>query len=108
MAAVGVARHVLVHRLHADLEARAAVVEHVAQVLLQTVVGPSLDGDADAFGLALLRVLDGLGNRTARVALKRFKDDQDDSTCVSLNDSEKFSFNNYFPLSITSFIDMFD
>lgn len=44
---IGVPGHVLVDALHADLDARAAVAEHLAQVRLQAVVGPGLDGDAD-------------------------------------------------------------
>lgn len=43
--------------LDPDLEPRAAVVEHVAEVAAQAVVGPRLYGDADALGATPLRVL---------------------------------------------------
>ncbi len=33
-----------------------SVFEHVAEVSLEAVVGTSLDGDADTFGSALLRI----------------------------------------------------
>ena len=53
VASVGVSRHVLVDTLHADLNARAAIGEHLVQVGLQAVVRASLDGDADALGSVL-------------------------------------------------------
>jgi len=47
-AAVRVSRHVFVHTLDADLKARAAVGEHVAEVGFEAVVGARFDCDADA------------------------------------------------------------
>jgi len=61
VAAVGVARDVLVDALNAHLEARAAVGEHVAQVRREAVVGPRLDRQADAARPRVLAVRDGLG-----------------------------------------------
>ena len=52
VAAVRVARDILVQRLHADFEPGAAVAEHGAQVRLETVVWPGFDGDANALGVA--------------------------------------------------------
>lgn len=53
---VSVSRHVLVDTLDANLQARAAVVQHVAQVPLQAVVWPRLYGDAHTLGVTPLRV----------------------------------------------------
>ena len=55
---VGVARYVLVYTLHPNLEPRAAIGEHLGDVGLQAVIGPCLNGQTDAFGLALLRIPD--------------------------------------------------
>ncbi len=56
VAAVGVPGHVLVDGLHSDLQAGAAICQHVAQVALQAVVGTGLDGDAYALCVAPLGV----------------------------------------------------
>lgn len=53
---VGVTGHVFVHTLNSYLQPGAAVAQHVAEVPLQAVVGPRLDGDAHALGVAALRV----------------------------------------------------
>lgn len=53
---VGVPGHVLVDALDADLEAGAAVGQHGAEVRLQAVIRPRLDGDPHALGQAPLRV----------------------------------------------------
>ena len=49
VAAVGVLGDVFVDALHAYLDARAAVAQHLRQVRLQAVVRPGLDRDADTF-----------------------------------------------------------
>ena len=46
----------------------AAVDEHVREMWLEAVVGSRLDRDADALGVALLRVRHGLLDVVARVA----------------------------------------
>ena len=46
---VGVPGHVLVHALHADLQPRAAVGQHVTQMPLQAVIRPGLYRYPDAF-----------------------------------------------------------
>ena len=52
VSSVGVAGDVFVERLYADFETCAAVAEHGGEMRLEAVVGPRLDGDADAFGVA--------------------------------------------------------
>lgn len=46
----------LVDGLDANLEPSAAVAQHVGLVPFQAIVGPRLDGDADALGPAPLRI----------------------------------------------------
>jgi len=53
VASVGVASDVFVDALHADLDASAAVGEHVSEVRLVAEVRPGLDGDSDALRFAL-------------------------------------------------------
>ena len=68
MASVGVSGHIFVDQLNTDLQTRAAICQHVAQVCFRAVVGSGLDGDADTFGLRLLGKTDGLGKVGARVS----------------------------------------
>jgi hypothetical protein len=68
VAAIGVTCHVLVHGLHSDLEARAAVAQHFTEMWLETVVGTRLNGESNALDVALLAVLDGLVHVVAAVA----------------------------------------
>lgn len=58
--AVGVAGDVFVEGLDADFETGAAVAEHGGEVLVEAVVRPRLDGDANAFDVAHLTGGDGL------------------------------------------------
>lgn len=53
---VGVAGHVFVHTLDSYLQPGAAVGQHVAEVALQAVVRPRLDGDPHTLGVTALRV----------------------------------------------------
>lgn len=53
---VGVPGHVLVDALHADLQPRAAVGQHVTEMPLQAVIGPGLYCYPDAFCQASFRV----------------------------------------------------
>ena len=53
---ISIASHVLIHALHAHLESGAPIGKHVGNVLLLAVVGPGLDRDADALGVASFRV----------------------------------------------------
>lgn len=71
MPSIRVPRHVLVYALHPHLQAGAAVGQHVCEVGRQAVVGPRLDGQADALGAALLRVAHRLGHVGAAVARQR-------------------------------------
>lgn len=71
MSSVGIPRHILVDRLHADFDARAPVAEHLTQMRRLAVVGPRLDGQPDAFGHAVLAVAHGLGDVGAGVARQR-------------------------------------
>mmetsp|Transcript_45783 Transcript_45783/g.89471 ORF Transcript_45783/g.89471 Transcript_45783/m.89471 type:complete len:469 (-) Transcript_45783:329-1735(-) len=57
---VGLLRHRLVHALHPDLDAGTSVSEHLVQMRPQAVVGPGLDGDADALADPVLPVRHGL------------------------------------------------
>jgi hypothetical protein len=56
VASVGVARDVLIHALHAHLDAGATVREHLCEVRGVAVVGPRLNGEANALGAARLAV----------------------------------------------------
>jgi hypothetical protein len=64
---IGIPRDILVHALHSNLEACAAVGEHRAEVRLQAVLWPSLNRDPNALLPALLRIFDSLLNAVARV-----------------------------------------
>mmetsp|Transcript_17972 Transcript_17972/g.36514 ORF Transcript_17972/g.36514 Transcript_17972/m.36514 type:complete len:251 (-) Transcript_17972:271-1023(-) len=89
VASIGVPRHVLVHRLHPDLDPGAPVREHLAKVRPEAVVGPSLDGDAYALGAALLAEADRLGEAAADVPAERVVEVRDKVLLVLLVEAEE-------------------
>lgn len=84
VASVGVPRNVLVDALHANLQARAAVLQHRADVWFEAVVWSRLDGDSDALLLAVLAVPHSLGDRLARVSAQRVVQVPDEVVAVLL------------------------
>lgn len=74
MSSVGVTGNVLVSGLNADLQAGAAVIEHVVQMSRKAVVGARFDGDPNALDRTVFansnRLLDAVGHGAAERIVK--------------------------------------
>eukprot|EP00192_Tetraselmis_astigmatica_P006272 CAMPEP_0117680824 /NCGR_PEP_ID=MMETSP0804-20121206/18590_1 /TAXON_ID=1074897 /ORGANISM="Tetraselmis astigmatica, Strain CCMP880" /LENGTH=441 /DNA_ID=CAMNT_0005490411 /DNA_START=369 /DNA_END=1691 /DNA_ORIENTATION=- len=68
--AVGVTCHILVDALQAELQPGAAIAEHLREVRHEAVVRASLDGEADALGVALLAKADVAGGVAAQCIME--------------------------------------
>ena len=83
VSAVGVAGHVLVDALHSDLQAGAAVGQHLREVALEAVVRPGLDRNPDALRLALLGIS---AEEKKEIQIERTHETEDYLSCQNMED----------------------